>query len=217
MDFMRRAAAVYESVEDLNGAAGARLGIGFALEADSRLHEALVENQHALALARAAGNVTLEVHALNNSADTLVALKDTDLALQLLEDALKLAQSAGERQHEALITSSIGQLCIDRQDYQRALEYLHEALRQLRELGFRTVEGDTLMRIGVALRAGRERADGDPWGDGRAAGLPGDQRPSRSRRCPKAARLRVAAATSAGHPALSACHPPGEETRMKNG
>ncbi|MEU1756879.1 BTAD domain-containing putative transcriptional regulator [Micromonospora matsumotoense] len=163
IEHLHRSAELYESEGYLDGAAGARLGIGWALGVAGRLEEALEQDQLALALAQEADNVTLTVHALNNSADTLVALGETDAGLDRLETALKIAQKAGEDQHEALILSSMGEVSIRRGEYRTALEYLHQALDRLRRFGFRTAEAETLMRIGMAMRGCGEPEEARSW------------------------------------------------------
>jgi tetratricopeptide (TPR) repeat protein len=162
MVHMQRSAELYEAANDLSGAAGARLGIGWALEAKGRPADALAETERAMELARAAGNTTLVIHALFNWAETLAAMDEAAAALDRLRYARRLAGQAEERQLAALITSSMGELYVNNGKLDIGLRHLHEARRALRDLGYRKGEARALMRIGVALRRSGD-ADADEW------------------------------------------------------
>ncbi|WP_189077171.1 AfsR/SARP family transcriptional regulator [Mangrovihabitans endophyticus] len=159
---MRRSAELYEAANNLGGAAGARLGIGWALEAEGRLADALAETERAKDLALAAGNTTLVVHALFNSAETLAVMGEFGAALTRLQHARRLAGETDERQLDALITSSIGELYVNIGSVGVGLGYLHEARQALHALGYRKGEARALMRIGVALRRSAD-ANADKW------------------------------------------------------
>jgi DNA-binding SARP family transcriptional activator/tetratricopeptide (TPR) repeat protein len=162
-DRLRLSAELYESAGDLAGAAGARLGLGFSLDAQGRYQDALNETERGLELARAAGNTTLEVHALNNSGDILVALGESDAALDRLEAGRRLARDCGLRHYEAAILGSIGALFVHRAEHATALGYLHEGLALMRRSGFRTAEAETLGRIGHAVLGSGNREGAAEW------------------------------------------------------
>jgi DNA-binding SARP family transcriptional activator len=157
------ATELYEREGQPGGAAGSRLGLGFAYELQGRYHAALVEHDLALGLAEAAQNTTLIVHALNNSADALMALDDIEAGLERLQAGRELAREHGLRHHEAAILSSIGALFIRKRDYPEALAYLHEGLALMRKSGFRTAEADTLARIGHAVLGSGDLAAAVEW------------------------------------------------------
>ncbi|MFF0503244.1 BTAD domain-containing putative transcriptional regulator [Streptomyces fimicarius] len=157
------ATELYEGQGEPAGAAGSRLGLGFAYELQGRYQDALAEHELALGLARTAGNITLVVHALNNSADALMALDDIEAGLERLRAGRELAQEHGLRHHEAAILSSIGALFLRQRDYPRALTHLHEGLVLMRKSGFRTAEADTLARIGHAVMGSGDAATAVEW------------------------------------------------------
>lgn len=157
------AAKLHEREGQPGGAAGSRLGLGFAYELQGRYHDALAEHELALGLAEAAQNTTLIVHALNNSADALMALGDIEAGLERLQAGRELAREHGLRHHEAAILSSIGALFIRKRDYPEALAHLHEGLAQMRKSGFRTAEADTLARIGHAVLGSGDHAVATEW------------------------------------------------------
>ncbi len=157
------AAELYEREGHPDGAAGSRLGLGFAYELQGRYHDALAEHELALGLAGAAQNTTLIVHALNNSADALIALDDIEAGLERLQAGRSLAREHRLRHHEAQILSSIGALFIRKQNYPEALAYLHEGLALMRKSGFRTAEADTLARIGHAVLGSGDFAVAEEW------------------------------------------------------
>jgi hypothetical protein len=97
------------------------------LEGKERPADALAETEQAMELARSAGNITLVVPALFNSAETLASMGDVGCALDHLQHAPHLAQQTGERQLEALITSSMGELYVTKGDADVGLGYLREA------------------------------------------------------------------------------------------
>ncbi|GAB3067611.1 AfsR/SARP family transcriptional regulator [Micromonospora schwarzwaldensis] len=163
LDSLYLSAVLYERAGDLAGAAGARLGIGAGLDAQGKYQDALEETEGALNLARAARNTTLEVHALNNSADILVALGGSDAALRRLEAGRELARDGGLRHHEAAILSSVGALFLRHGEYAKALEYLHEGLALMRRSGFRTAEATTLSRVGHAVLGSGDRDGAADW------------------------------------------------------
>ncbi|MFF1791175.1 BTAD domain-containing putative transcriptional regulator [Kitasatospora sp. NPDC058243] len=160
---LRLATELYEREGHLNGAAGSRLGLGFVFELQGRYHEALAEHEQALAFAEAAKNTTLVVHALNNTADALMALDDVDAGLERLRAGRELAREHGLRHHEAAILSSIGTLFIRKRDHAEALTHLHEGLVLMRRSGFRTAEADTLARIGHAVLGSGDRTLAAEW------------------------------------------------------
>ncbi|WP_433393147.1 AfsR/SARP family transcriptional regulator [Micromonospora sp. KLBMP9576] len=160
---LRLATGLYEREGDPGGAAGSLLGLGFVYETQGRYRDALTEYERALELARATRNTTLVVHALNNSADALVALDDIDAGLERLKTGRELAGEGGLRHHEAAILSSIGALFVRKRAYAEALEYLHEGLALMRQSGFRTAEADTLARVGHAVLGSGNRTDAATW------------------------------------------------------
>jgi tetratricopeptide (TPR) repeat protein len=163
LDHLNLSAELYAAEDDPAGAAGARLGIGWVLEASGKFHDALIEYEHALGLGRAAHNVSLTVHALNNSADALVAVGEVDAGLERLEMARVIAQESGLSHREALILSSIGALFILKREYRTALEYLYQALTRLRRSASRLAEAQALTRVGVAVRGCDAGEEADPW------------------------------------------------------
>ncbi|UED88211.1 AfsR/SARP family transcriptional regulator [Streptomyces profundus] len=163
IEHLRLATGLYEAAGQPGGAAGSRLGLGFAFELQGRYHEALTEHERAFDLAKAAQNTTLIVHALNNSADALVALDDLDTGLERLQAGRALARKHGLRHHESAILSSIGALFIRKRDYPKALAHLNEGLALMRQSGFRTAEADTLARMGHAVLGSGDPAGAVEW------------------------------------------------------
>ncbi len=148
-------------------AAEAYLRWGGALNSDHRPEEAAVQGAKAVALAREAGSIQLEVESLYNLALEVGSMDDVGQANQLLEDALQRSIEIRDRYHEGRCLSAIAQFASQDGDLARAIDYSEAALRVFRETGYRSEEPWALSRL--ALLAGWQADYGSALAHSRAA------------------------------------------------
>jgi len=103
--------------------------------AETAAAETLVET--ALALAREAGNRSLEAGALNNLSTYVADHGDFARAHRLLEEAVAINHELGNREWESINLGNIGELFIEQGDLASAQAPLERALALGRELGGR--------------------------------------------------------------------------------
>ena len=115
--------------------------------------EALFEG--ALALARDAGDRSLEAVALNNLSNLVSDRGDRARALQLLDQAVAINRNAGNKELESINLSNIGFHLIDQGDLAAARAPLERALVLSREIGSESLEAFSLVSMGrMAERRG---------------------------------------------------------------
>lgn len=131
----------------------ALLNLGWAKARLGSMKQALNYLEEALALVRAAGDISSEATALNNIASVCDALGRKTLALRLLENALQLRRNAEDLSGEAITLNNIGSVHDALRDRTKALSYYERALRIVQQQGDIAGEAIAFNNIGVVQSA----------------------------------------------------------------
>jgi len=133
-------------------------------ERGRQLPESLASSLQALELARAAGDLALQVKACNNVGYDHAVLGDTRLGLTYCRLALDLHRELNEPSLEAHTWDSLGYIYHHLRDYGQAVISYQRAISLFREIGARYQTAQSLGHLGDAHHAaGDNQAARDAW------------------------------------------------------
>ncbi|MDT7724958.1 MAG: hypothetical protein QOI21_1534 [Actinomycetota bacterium] len=161
---LRRALSHAERADD-----GAVLGdvhraLGWTLEQQGHLEQALDHTLHALGLFRSSGNVMREADALNSAGWLHARLGHHRQAVADCEQALALCRRHDHHRGEVVTLDSLGFIAQRHGDHARALSYYRDALGLARDTDDSYDEAGILANMGEAYHAlGQQREARGAW------------------------------------------------------
>lgn len=132
--------------------------LGYSLQAQGRLPEALAYHEQALAIAREAGDSRCEIANLNHLSRSYGTQKNYPEATAHSQRALILSRQAGDRLGEANALANLGysevfsahQLKADSETYEMAIHYLQQGLQLAQQLGDGQSQALCYSSLGIA-------------------------------------------------------------------
>ena len=125
----------------------------WALLKSGAFDQAQVHAQRALQLAREAGDLLTQHHALSALAVVLGESGDNVGSLPYHRRALELARRLSLRRREAIDLANLGEVFYEACDPDQALDHFRQALAIFVEIGDRACEGDCRVNVGRAMLA----------------------------------------------------------------
>jgi tetratricopeptide (TPR) repeat protein len=127
--------------------------LGYSLQMDNNLSDALVHFQRSLAICQDIGDKAGEGTTLNNISQIYRARDDYGAALEYLVKSLAISQEIGDKMGEGTTLNNISLIYNARGEYDIALEYLKKSLAIRQEIGDKSGEGTTLNNISIIYHA----------------------------------------------------------------
>jgi tetratricopeptide (TPR) repeat protein/transcriptional regulator with XRE-family HTH domain len=160
---LTRAAELARQLGDPVAEAHAHLGLG-VIQCERELPEALASSLRGLALAEAAGNVSMQTKACNNLGYLYAVFGDVGQGLAYCRQALDLLRQAGNPFLEAHTLDSLGYIYRQLGDRDQAAASYRRAIGLFREIGDRIPAAQSLNHLGDACRAADDDlAARDAW------------------------------------------------------
>ena len=141
-----------EAAQNLDSQAAGYFVWGRALRMEQRFEAARQRLEQGLAVARAAGDRSLEGSILRNIGNVLYFQKDLLGGKACIEQALQIHRQIGDRSNEAAELNSLGLICTELGDPEANRAHLEQALAIYREIGDRYGQGMVFSNLGDYYR-----------------------------------------------------------------
>jgi DNA-binding SARP family transcriptional activator/Tfp pilus assembly protein PilF/biotin operon repressor len=162
---LKALAQLAEEMDDDRRRAEVALRQARQYELTSDFPPAIAAASHAVRLAQAALDVTIEAESYMEWGWALLLQAEHTSARSQFEQALALAQSAGNRPLEADGLHGLGTVCLVTGDYTEAKGYFHQVLNIARQVEIRRREATTLANLGYVATAQGDHTAGKVYNE----------------------------------------------------